>query len=247
MRNSKILNYWDCDDVESMYDKYLLKAEIALIKGFVPIGAKILDAGCGEGEGTFEYSSVKGVVVHAADFSGTRLKKAAKRLKNRKNVIFKKIDFLKNYTLDKNYDVVVSQRFLINLPGWNYQKKVLIDLMGMLKPGGILLMLEGSIDGVNSLNKWRSFYGLPSIPIKWHNYFFKDTALIKFMIKSGYSLLREDGFGSYFLMTRGIRPVFDKKLNWHCDFNRISSSKEIREFLNLGSKYSRLKLWIFKK
>lgn len=247
MDDLNILEYWNREDVESMYDKHLLNAEIALIKSYIPNGTKILDAGCGEGEGTKEYSLIKGVTVHAADFSDTRLKKAAEMLKDRDNVVFKKTDFLKDYVLDNDYDVVVSQRFLINLPGWELQQKVLNDLMRMLRSGGVLLMLEGSVNGVDALNDFRALYGLPAIPIKWHNYFFKDKLLVDFMAEEGYSLIKEDGLGVYFLMTRGVRPVFDEKLNWDCDFNRISATKEISERLGLGSKCSRLKLWVFKK
>ena len=48
----KVLEYWNRPDVESMYDKHLLSAEISLIRARIPPGTKILNAGCGEGEGT---------------------------------------------------------------------------------------------------------------------------------------------------------------------------------------------------
>lgn len=246
-KNSKILRYWDQENVESMYDKNLLSAEIVLIKKNIPPGSKILDAGCGEGEGAKEYSFVKGVTVHAVDFSDTRLKKAAKRLKGRRNVTLKNVDFLGKYILDNDYDVIISQRFLINLPGWRAQMKVLKNLIKLLKSGGKLLILEGIMDGVNDLNKFRACYGLKPIPVKWHNYFFKDKLLVDFMSKNGCRLVKEDGFGAYFLLTRGIRPIFDKKLNWDCDFNSISSGKKISKLFGLGAKYSRLKLWVFQK
>ncbi len=45
----QILEYWNRNDVESMYAKYLLSAETELIKARIPPNAKVLDAGCGEG------------------------------------------------------------------------------------------------------------------------------------------------------------------------------------------------------
>jgi SAM-dependent methyltransferase len=243
----QVLDYWNDTDVESMYDKHLLSAEIELIRRRLPHNAKILDAGCGEGEGTLVYSSVPGALVDAVDFSETRLSKARERLGDRENVTLKQVDFLAPYQLDDDYDVVISQRFLINLMDWSLQQKVLLDLMARLTAGGRLLMLEGSRQGVDSLNEFRASLGLEPIPVKWHNLFFDDHALVSFMQGHGYELLREDGLGSYFLLTRGIRPALDQMLNWDSEFNRLAAGEQVAELLQLGSRFSRLKLWVFQK
>jgi ubiquinone/menaquinone biosynthesis C-methylase UbiE len=246
-KQDEILAYWNNDAVESMYDKNLLSAEIQLIQTRIPEGAKILDAGCGEGEGTLTYASIPDTLVHAVDFSETRLEKARARLIECKNVTFRKVDFLGTYELDNDYDIVVSQRFLINLMEWSLQKKVLLDLMSRLKNGGRLLMLEGSRQGVDSLNEFREAWGLEPIPVKWHNLFFDDKSLVDFMHQQGYQLIHEDGLGTYFLLTRGVRPALDQTLNWDCDFNRRAAIANTDELLGLGSRFSRLKLWIFQK
>jgi hypothetical protein len=186
-------------------------------------------------------------VVHAVDFSETRLKKASEGVIGCKNVTFKQIDLLGNYELDSDYDIVVSQRFLINLMEWPLQQKVLLDLMSMLKTGGKLLMLEGSRQGVDSLNEFRAAWGFESIPVKWHNLFFDDEALVSFMRQQNYELVDEDGLGTYFLLTRGIRPTLDQTLNWDCEFNRLAAAAKTEELLHIGSRFSRLKLWVFQK
>jgi len=245
--NQEVLQYWECEDVESMYDKHLLSCEIAMIAQRLRPGVKILDAGCGEGEGTLRYASIPGTTVHAADFSKTRLLKAQKRLNGMQNVSLRHIDFLQDeLSLDKDYDFIVSQRFLINLIEWELQKKVLRKLVSMLHyTGGRLIMMEGSLQGVEELNSFRLIWGLPPIPVKWHNLFFDDASLIQFMTSCGCNLVECDGLGSYFLLTRGIRPIFDKELNWNSDFNRLSASDELRSVLELGTHYSRLKLFVF--
>lgn len=244
--SEEVLEYWNQDDVESMYDKYLLKLEIDLIKKRLAKKSKILDAGCGEGEGTLEYSKVPGVKIHAVDFSETRLKKAANRLSRYNNVILRKIDFLGKYSLNNNYDAIISQRFLINLLEWKLQQKVLLDFKSMLKKGGKLILLEGSLEGVETLNKLRGVFGLKPIPVKWHNLFFNDQVLINFMRKHSFIFVEEDGLGEYFMLTRGLRPYFEEKLNWNSKFNKIASSPKVGEALNLGPVCSRLKLWVFK-
>ena len=245
--SEQLLAYWNRQDVESMYDKHLLNAEIELIRRRIPANTKILDAGCGEGEGASVYSGIAGVVVHAVDFSETRLDMARQRLAGRKNVWLKQVDFLKEYTCDSDYDLVISQRFLINLLEWSLQQRVLLDLMNRLRPGGRLLMLEGSRQGVDSLNELRSAWGLQPIPVKWHNLFFDDTELINFMQQNGYSLIEQDGLGTYFMLTRAIRPTLDADVKWDCDFNRLAARPSMSDLLGFKTAFSRLKLFVFQK
>lgn len=242
-----VLAYWNDNSVESMYDKHLLNAEIALLLKHIPAGSKILDAGCGEAEGTLAYASIPGATVHAVDFSETRLAKARERLADSANVTCRQVDFLGSYELDHDYDVVISQRFLINLMEWELQQRVLRDLMSMLKPGGRLLMLEGSRPGVDSLNALRAAMGLDPIPVKWHNLFFDDQTLVAFMHQQGHQLVNEDGLGTYFVLTRGLRPVVDQSLNWDSAFNRLAASADVDQLLGFGTRFSRLKLWVFQK
>jgi len=245
--HQQILEYWDRDDVESMYDKHLLHAEIELIRQRILPSTKILDAGCGEGEATVMYCTIPKVVVHAVDFSETRLRKATERLGEHKNVILKRVDLLGDYCLDNDYDIIISQRFLINLTEWRLQSKVLLNFMSMLKPGGKLLMLEGSKQGVDSLNEFRAAWGLDAIPVKWHNLFFDDDMLIEFMQRHGHTLVEFKGLGTYFLLTRGVRPNLDRELNWNCEFNRLAATKKMEDLLRFGTRFSRLKLWVFQK
>jgi hypothetical protein len=130
---------------------------------------------------------------------------------------------------------------------WSLQQKVILDLTSMLKPNGRLLMLEGSRQGVDSLNEFRAALGLKPIEIKWHNLFFDDQILVDFMRQNGYELTGEGGLGAYFLLTRGIKPTLTETLNWDCEFNRLAAASRTEELLRLGSRFSRLKLWIFQK
>ena len=108
-------------------------------------------------------------------------------------------------------------------------------------------MLEGSQQGVAALNRFRELWGLPAIPIKWHNLFFDDAQLEAFMAESGYALRGQDGLGAYFMLTRGVRPTLDATLNWNARFNEIAASPQIAAALGLGAQLSRLKLWCFQE
>lgn len=245
--NKEVLEYWNKDEVESMYDKHLINGEINLINSKISDESKILDAGCGEGEGTLVYAQRKNVTIHAADFSETRLHKAKERLSHLANVELMKIDFLSDYEVDGDYDYIVSQRFLINLMEWELQKRVILDLSKRLKVGGKLLMLEGSKDGVDQLNVIRGFLGLDPIPVKWHNLFLKNDLLEPFLKENNLKVIEKDGLGEYFLLTRGIRPYFDRELNWDSRFNEIAADVNLKQCLGLKENFSRLVLWTIEK
>jgi ubiquinone/menaquinone biosynthesis C-methylase UbiE len=243
----RIRGFWDQEDVESMYDKHLLDGEILLIKARIPEGAKVLDAGCGEGEATLAYSLVPGVRIDAFDFSETRLRKARERLRGQSNVSLRQMDALQPDGLHTDYDLVVSQRFLINLTDWELQKQVLVTLMRALRRGGRLLMLEGSQAGVRELDELRAAWGLAPIPVRWHNLFFDDDALRSFMAENGHTLQETRGLGAYFSLTRGVRPALDAELDWNSEFNRLAATQKMEELLGLGPRFSRLRLWVFEK
>jgi SAM-dependent methyltransferase len=245
--NKEVLEYWNRANVESMYDKHLLKSEIDLIRRHIPDSAKVLDAGCGEGEGTCVYCQIPGATVQAVDFSGTRLAKAAERLGKRDNVTLKKVDFLGSYDLDRDYNAIVSQRFLINLVEWRLQQKVLSDLASRLAKGGKLILLEGSQQGVDELNHLRVLLGLEPVPVKWHNLFLNDQALVEHLTSQGLTLEAHDGLGAFFVLTRGIRPALDSNLNWDSPFNLKAANPELADLLGFGPRFSRLRLWVFRR
>ena len=243
----KILRHWNDDKVESMYDKHLISLEIGMIAKLIRQDSLILDAGCGEGEGTIEYSQVPGVKIIAADYSETRLAKAKDKLRGKTNVEFRKTDFLAEINYPEKFDTIVSQRFLINLMSFDNQQATLKKLTAMLKKGGSLVMLEGSTEGVDELNQIRTSFGLEPINIPWHNAFFDDKKLEEFAKTNGLQLVDKSGLGTFFVLTRAIRPYFDKELNWDSEFNRISASIAGSEKIHLGAAASRIRLWHFRK
>jgi ubiquinone/menaquinone biosynthesis C-methylase UbiE len=245
--NKDVLDYWNDPEVESMYDKHLIRLEIDLIKSKLTSGAKVLDVGCGEGEGTLEYSKVSNVEIYGADFSDTRLEKAKQRLIHQNNVKLFKIDFLDNFTFDCDFDFIISQRFLINLLDFELQKEVILKLSRVLKKGGKLILLEGSVDGVNQLNDFRQLFGLEPIPVRWHNLFFNDVLLENYFSELGLYLIDKDGLGEYFMLTRAIRAYFDNNLNWDSPFNEVAAANKNRKILNLRDRLSRLKIWTVEK
>lgn len=243
----KILDYWNKEDVQSMYDKYLIEKEISLISSLIPQNSQILDAGCGEGEGTIKYSGAEGTTVLAIDFSKTRLNKAKERMKLCDNVKFKIVDLKSEFDLGCTFDCIITQRTIINLPNWELQKRALENLSKHLRPGGLMIICEGSIQGNEKLNSFRNLMQLPPINIRWHNAFICDEKLQEFFLSKSFKLIKSVGLGSYYFLTRGIRPVFDEKLNWDSPFNQMAKDLELCNLIPNINDFSKLKVWAFQK
>jgi hypothetical protein len=87
---------------------------------------------------------------------------------------------------------------------------------------------------------------IQSLP-KWHNLFFDHEVLIRFMQQHAHNLLEEDGLGTPFLLTRGVRPILEMELNWDCEFNRPAATHAMKRLIAFDTRFSRQKLWIFGK
>jgi SAM-dependent methyltransferase len=244
--NDPIKQYWDNENTESMYDKNLLELEIdAVLEHLEPID-KIIDIGCGEGEGTVRYyEKVKEIV--ALDFSATRLKKLKSRNSNISTI---KTD-MRNICSEKlgtDYDKVITQRSLINLENFDEQKNAIKNIHSLLKNNGKYIMLEGFIDGVENINKIRTDFNLPSINIKWHNCFFQRDKLLEF-INGYFELEYKRDFSIYFFMTRVFNAIlkYPEIPRWDDTINNLAARIDKKYKSSFINNLSRLELWILKK
>lgn len=244
--NDPIKQYWDNENTESMYDKNLLELEIDAILEHLEATDKIIDIGCGEGEGTVRYyEKVKEIV--ALDFSATRLK----NLKSRNsNISAIKID-MRNISpeeLGTDYDKVITQRSLINLKDFDEQKNVIKNIHLLLKNNGKYIMLEGLIDGVENINKIRTDFNLQPINIKWHNCFFQRDKLLEF-INDYFELEYKRDFSIYFFMTRVFNAIlkYPEIPRWDDTINNLAARIDKKYKGSFINDLSRLELWILKK
>lgn len=231
------MSRWSDKSVESMYDKTLLAAEVAAIKQYIKPLASVCDAGCGEGEGTAEYAKVAGN-VYAFDACEERLDMARGRVHG--VVVFEQEDVLNIPPSD--FDVVVSQRLLINLANWGEQKRAISRLYGLARDGGLVILSEGSADGVSSLNQFRRHFGLPAIPVPEHNCFLFDELLKSYAEELGLKLIARHDFGTYYLLTRGVQPALTSEYKWDSAFNAAASKVSLP-----AEKFSRVKVWVFQR
>jgi ubiquinone/menaquinone biosynthesis C-methylase UbiE len=200
--------------------------EIEAISKYVVDGMHILDVGCGNGITAIELARRYRVDLIGIDFAEEMVAAAtamAAREHLRGSVKFQVID-VRNLPGDLGkFELIYSERALINLPDWATQKQAIIDITNMLVEKGLYVMCENSRDGLGRINELRERIGLPRIDPPWHNRYLRDDEIEK--IKISEVVLEDIIFYSstYYLLSRvinawlagreGKEPDYDSPIN----------------------------------
>jgi ubiquinone/menaquinone biosynthesis C-methylase UbiE len=182
--------------------------------------SSVLDVGCGNGYTTAAISPWVGT-IHGVDYSEAMIKKAEADYGHGflENITWGTTDIL-NMAVSTNYDLVLTSRCLINLVSWNDQMKALDNIANAVRPNGIYMMVECSIQGRDHLNNLRETMGLARIPTIPFNLDFNEDELWPYLSKyfTIYSVTR---FGLYEFISKILHPLYvspeepkyDHKLN----------------------------------
>lgn len=230
---NKVKEFWQsrakekkaADQIVTHRDIWQRSLEIEMIKKFLSKKDRVLDIGCGNGYTTKIISPLVSEII-GMDYSDEMIKRANKNYRpNKKKAIFKVGDVLSlNSSTLGLFDVVISERCLINLKDWNDQKKAITNIATVLKPGGRFIFVEGCQDGRNSLNSMRQKYGLPKMPKVWHNVDFLRDQTITFLEKF-FKIKKDLHFGVFDFLARVIHPllVLPKEPKYDAKINQIAA------------------------
>jgi SAM-dependent methyltransferase len=123
------------------------------------------------------------------------------------NLEFRAGDILDLSEYRDMFDLVVTERVLINLPSWAHQQRAIDEIAQTLKPGGWYVMLENTIDGDQALNELRESVGLAPISQHWHNLFL-DWDSFAAHVRSQFEIVERRGFSLYYVLTRVFAQLF---------------------------------------
>jgi SAM-dependent methyltransferase len=194
------------DDATTACDFNLRELEIDLGLEYIRDGDAVLDVGCGLGVALRRYASERSIEAHGIDYSENMVAEARERLAE--TVPQLKIEVRRASVVElpygaESFDVVTSHRCLMALLDWELQKQA-------LKPRGILVLMEGTFDGLERLNFYRRTFGLDEIDpsgkerlltLKFHERELLDH------VEPGYELVRIKRFGMYYFLTRIVQPL----------------------------------------
>jgi SAM-dependent methyltransferase len=215
----KLQDYWDeragLGETSGTQDRLAKQLEIQAISQRVKDGMRVLDVGCGDGETAADLARIYDIDITGVDFSEAMLTRARSRAPG--------IDFLCRNVTDlgpfpQKFDLIYTERTIINLPDWETQKKAIQDIRALLTPDGRYIMCENSWDGLQGINGWREAVGLPHIQEPWHNRYIKD-----FEVDALGWIVRIDYSSTYYFVSRvlnaklaqdqGQEPDYDSPLN----------------------------------
>lgn len=200
--------------------------EIAALCPHLRAGQRILEMGCGNGLTAIEIARRFEVEIVGLDYAENMIADA--RQMAIKETLAGQVRFevgdVNALPADIGYfDIVITERVLINLADRQHQFQAIAALTGLLRPGGAYLMCENSQDGLDRINDLRQQAGLERISPPWHNLYFHDADLTALAIP-GVALENVDNYSAtYYFLSRvvnawlakneGIEPRYDAPVN----------------------------------
>jgi ubiquinone/menaquinone biosynthesis C-methylase UbiE len=210
--NDKVKEYWDgqakefgISDMATAPDHYYRQKEIAEIIALLRDGDFIMDVGCGNGFSTFRFAEAcPNSFIVGVDYSKPMIEAAhlARGSDKRPTFIVGNVLELANNPI--LYDAVICTRCLINLDTWYQQKDAILQIKTVLKPGGRLILVENTLEGLVNLNNMRQHFDLPPVEQRWHNHYLPQQWLEQFLTEH-FTIQRAENIGStYYLVSRVI-------------------------------------------
>lgn len=210
-------------------DYQLREIEIDTGAAYMHDGMVTLDVGCGLGYAVTQYAQRHDIAAHGIDYSENMIAGAKELLDKTYPQVVPRVSFRHASVLelpyaDNHFDVITSHRCLMALLDWEKQKAALREIHRVLKPGGVLVLMEGTFEGLERLNDARGKVGLEPIApdgrdrlitLKFHERELTDYCRPFYVHENTHR------FGMYYFLTRVVqpllvapeRPSYDHKIN----------------------------------
>ncbi len=243
-KDTEIKNYWneradkafaqDLNPQATTDDVYLRNLEISTLKkAILELQGKqlqVLDVGCGDGFTTIEISSLPNVAhVVGVDYSESMIKSAMKR---KISGDLSNIDFLQgdvneiDLLFSKKFDIIISNRCLINLTSWEMQQGALKKIHSLLSNNGAYFATENFLGGQLNLNNLRGQLGLNEIPIRWHNLYYNESDYLDYAnsLFKGVDIINFSS--TYYYISRGVYSKYcletGEDISYHHALHKIA-------------------------
>lgn len=245
--NDRVKEFKD-DPVVSMKDVFSMDLEVAEIIKYLEDGQDILNIGCGNGFKDIEYAKVKKVTVKGIDYAEEMIKTANKS-KEKASGLMGTVAFEMGDVLElnkpKTYDVVITNRCLINLENHKKQYEAINNICKLVKDGGLFLMMECTDKGLDNINRARAEYGLEILPIPpWNNCYMVEDDLVAFF-KERFRSVEINCFNStYYLVSRTLNALLTPEGE---EIDYYSKLNEYAKQLPVMGDYSPCKLFVLRK
>ena len=181
--------------------------EMEAICGHVRDGMRILEVGCGNGITAIEIARRFNVELTGSDFAPQMVVAANALLSGqtlRGQVRFEVGDVRDMSACHERYDLIYTERVLINLPDGNTQAQAIRHITDLLIPGGLYVMCENTQDGLDRLNALRGGIGLEAITPPWHNRYLRESEIAALTLPGITLESIEDYSSTYYFLSRVV-------------------------------------------
>ena len=224
--------------------------EIEAVAGYVQDGMRVLDAGCGNGMTALELARRYRIDVLGIDFAEEMITAATRLLAEQRHHLKGSVRFevgeIGTWTPPAQaFDLIYTERLLINLPDWPAQRGAVGRLTEWLAVGGRYVMCENSQDGLDRINGLRAQVGLAAIIPPWHNRYLRDEE-VKNAGLPGVVLEGVNDYSStYYLLSRVVNAALaaqeGKEPDYDSPINRLAL--RLPSIGNLGQG----RIWLWRK
>jgi len=237
----------------SWSDHRVIEMEITEIAKHLTDGDKVLDVGCANGYSSMQFACARRIQLRGLDFVPEMIEQARARLGTMQDNLAGSVEFDVGDIMQlkepaNSYDKVIVVRVLINLGTWERQLSGLRECIRVLKPGGLLLLSEATLQGWRRLNALREEWGMEDIPMPAFNQYLDQEKVIG-AVSGEAELLELSNFAStYYVGTRLLKPllaqatrapvsVADPNAEWNRWFSQLPPVGD----------YGTQKLFVFRK
>jgi SAM-dependent methyltransferase len=193
------------NDIEvNIMDIFQRDLEYDAVCRFLKADMSVLEVGCGNGFSTERFRALARH-IDAFDYAENMIERAKERIGETNNRFFLDNVLSPQHFADA-YDAVVCVRVLINLRDLSEQHRALRNLQKVVRPGGLLVLAEGFLEGFKELNRMRLEIGLPDLipsPINFYATIEQTLAAIE----PEFTLEHEFHLGAYDYLTRIVYPA----------------------------------------
>jgi ubiquinone/menaquinone biosynthesis C-methylase UbiE len=237
----------------SWSDRMAVELEIREIVKRLADGDSVLDVGCANGYSTVQFACQKRVNIRGVDAIPQMVEQARARLSGLAEKLLGTAEFEVGDVTQLNepsgaYDKVVVIRVIINLGDWSSQQTGLHECARVVKPGGMLLLSEATLQGWQQMNKFRREWGLADIPMPPFNQYLDQDQVVQ-ALSSDLELVEIANFSStYYVATRVLKPLLIQALGAEIDVADPNMEWN-RWFAQLPAwgDYGTQKLFVFRK
>jgi SAM-dependent methyltransferase len=237
----------------SWTDGPAIELEVAQLLQHLRDGDDVLDVGCGNGHSTMRLAAGRKIKIRGLDYIPEMINHARRRLATAPAALRERVQFDVGDVTALNepmraYDKVVAVRVIINLDNWAKQLAGLRECCRVLKPGGVLLLSEATLQGWNKLNALRREWGLPDIPMPAFNQYLDEDQVVE-AVHPDQELLELVNFAStYYVGTRVLKALLGQALSTSIDVGNTNMEWN-RWFASLPAwgDYGTQKLFVFRR